>query len=86
MKKILEELLKKLTEEEIKKDIVNLEFTEELKNLLINGKVTIKTQGETNKSPLGIVSFNDTKDLFYKNSIGELIVKPILIKKYLDSL
>ena len=89
MTEALNKLLQMLDNNQLNQEIVELDFTQELQNIIGSDKVTLATSGETKNvyfAGLGEVeSYNSNIDLVYKNKHGKLVVKPKLIQEFLNA-
>jgi hypothetical protein len=85
----LNKLLQLLDNNQLNQEIIELDFTQELQNLIGSDKVTVVSSGETKNvyfAGLGEVeSYTSKIDLIYKNKDGKLVVKPKLIKEFLNT-
>jgi hypothetical protein len=89
MKNQLNALLQFLSQEQLNKEVINIEYTSELNNILSADKLTVEIAGGTKKlffAGLGETkNYNGTWHLFYKTKQDRLIVKPKLIQEYLNA-
>ena len=90
MKDKLENILKFLNVEELKKEIVELDYNDEIRKIVGDNKITFKITGKTKHVYLSGIGDMDNYlgkiDVVYNNKKGHFIIKPILIQEYLDSL
>ena len=88
MKNDLIRLLQYLNNDQKNKELVELEYNEELKEVISDQKISLFTKGKTRKlffAGLGKADTYEQKiDLVYKNKQGKLVVKPKLIQEFLD--
>lgn len=89
MKNQLNALLQFLNQEQVNKEVINIEYTPELHNILSTDKLTVEIIGGTKKlffADLGETkNYNGMWHLFYKTKQDQLIVKPKLIQEYLNA-
>lgn len=89
MKNKLFKLLQYLTPDQLSKEVIDLDFNDELKEIIGEQKISISTSGKTKKIFLAgfgtTEDYQGTIDLVYKNRQGKLVVKPKLIQEFIES-
>jgi len=80
----LQKLFNELTEDQKKKDIIEIEYSSEYKKLL---QINMEYKKENNNilfsSPTNLVEKEGDITLVYKNSSGKLVIKPKFINLFL---
>lgn len=89
MKTRLLKLLQYLDPMQLNKEVIDLDFSDELKQIIGEQKIPISITGKTEKIFLmGIgttESYEGVINLVHKNRQGKLVVKPKLIREFLES-
>jgi len=84
IKSLLQKLFNELTEDQKKKDIIEIEYSSEYKKLL---QINMEYKKENNNilfsSPTNLVEKEGDITLVYKNSSGKLVIKPKFINLFL---
>lgn len=78
-----------LNDDQKRKEIIELEYNDKLKEIIGGTTVSLYSKGKTKKlflAGLGQVETYEQKiDLIYMNRLGRLVVKPKLIQDFINS-